>query len=486
LKRRKWYDNATIVLLSDHGEGLGDHGEDEHGLFLYDSTIHVPLVIKLTANRGAGHRVADPVQHIDVLPTLASWSGVSPPAGLRGRDLVPLLLGTGRVALQGVYAEALYARYRFIKAPRQELYDLERDPAEHANIAGDRGQVAQAMRSGLDALVAGRAIDAPSAVSAQDRERLAALGYVGTASQLPASQAGATLPDPKDKAPILQAYRAAVDAVGQGQLVQGATTFHDILAKEPAMTDVWSRYGAVLLELGDAQGALAAFQEVIRRQPNEPVALIDAATVLLKLGQLQEARAHAEIAATEMPAAAHELLAKIALARKDPEDALAEAALAERADPALPMPDYVHGLIEYGNAQALDATDPAGAKDHYMKALSHFMRALDRVAQRTMQVVDLRYYIADCLARLDRTEESEKFFRDEIAIYPRNVRARMGLAMLDAASGRMADAETVITQMLNAIPTPETYQQAAKWWRYLGRADRADAVLAESRAKFGR
>jgi arylsulfatase A-like enzyme/tetratricopeptide (TPR) repeat protein len=501
LKRRKWYDNATIVLLSDHGEGLGDHGEDEHGLFLYDSTIHVPLLIKLTANHDAGRRVADPVQHIDLLPTLASLSGLSPPAGLRGRNLVPLLLGRGPVAAQGVYAEALYARYhfgwsellsltderyRFIKAPRQELYDLQRDPSEATNIVGDRGQVTQAMRSGLDALVAGRKIDAPSAVSAQDRERLAALGYVGTASPLPANQAGSTLPDPKDKAPVLQAYRAAVDAIGQGQLVQGAKGFRDILAKEPAMTDVWSQYGTVLLELGDAQGALMAFREVIRRQPNEPVALIDAATVLLKLGQLKEARAHAELAVKQMPAAAHELLAKVALARKDPEGALGEAALAERADPALPMPDYVHGLIEYGNAQALDATNPAGAKDHYTKALSYFMRAHARVAQRTMQIVDLRYYIADCLARLDRTEESEKFFREEIAIYPKNVRARIGLAMLDAASGKMADAETVITQMLTAIPAPETYQQVAKWWRYLGRADRADAVLAASRAKFGR
>jgi arylsulfatase A-like enzyme len=87
LKERGFYDRATIVVLADHGEGLGDHIEEEHGLFLYDEVIRVPWMMRLPGGQAAGRRIKDPVQHIDLLPTLAALGGLTPPPGLRGRDL---------------------------------------------------------------------------------------------------------------------------------------------------------------------------------------------------------------------------------------------------------------------------------------------------------------------------------------------------------------------------------------------------------------
>ena len=150
LKARGWYDTATIVVLSDHGEGLGDHIEEEHGLFLYDEVVRVPWIMRLPHAQSAGRRVRDPVQHIDLVPTLAAAARLEVPAGLRGRDLAVAASGRGTLAPQGIYAEALYPyyhfgwsellsltddRYRYIKAPREELYDLERDPGERTNLA---------------------------------------------------------------------------------------------------------------------------------------------------------------------------------------------------------------------------------------------------------------------------------------------------------------------------------------------------------------
>jgi arylsulfatase A-like enzyme len=178
LKARGWYDNATIVVLADHGEGLGDHIEEEHGLFLYDEVIRVPWITRLPRGQSAGRRVTDPVQHIDLLPTLAALAGLTTPPGLRGRDLSGRLFDRRALEPQGIYAEALYPRYhfgwsellsltddrfRYIKAPREELYDLERDPGERTNIVAERGQAATALRGALEALVAGRDIDRPSA-----------------------------------------------------------------------------------------------------------------------------------------------------------------------------------------------------------------------------------------------------------------------------------------------------------------------------------
>ena len=108
------------MLLSDHGEGLGDHGEREHGLFLYRETIRVPLIVKLPGARDAGHRVTEPVQHIDLVPTILELAGAPRPAGLRGRSLVPALAGRP-LPEQGLYAESFYGRYHF---GWSELYAL--------------------------------------------------------------------------------------------------------------------------------------------------------------------------------------------------------------------------------------------------------------------------------------------------------------------------------------------------------------------------
>jgi len=145
LKSHQLYDRSTIVVLSDHGEGLGDHGEQEHGLFLYDEAIRVPLIIKQEGNAGAGRRVGAIVQQIDLVPTILELVKASVPGNLRGRSLKPLLDGTGQLPARPVYSEALYGRYhfdwreliaitegdyRYVKAPVEELYDLRRDPGE--------------------------------------------------------------------------------------------------------------------------------------------------------------------------------------------------------------------------------------------------------------------------------------------------------------------------------------------------------------------
>ena len=114
LRARGLYESATIIVLSDHGEGLGDHGEQEHGIFVYDEAIRVPLIIKLPGGLAGGRRVSQPVQHIDLLPTILDLIDAPRPDGLRGRSLRPLLEWRERpVPEQYVYSEGLYSRYHF-------------------------------------------------------------------------------------------------------------------------------------------------------------------------------------------------------------------------------------------------------------------------------------------------------------------------------------------------------------------------------------
>ncbi|OYV97695.1 MAG: hypothetical protein B7X11_06300, partial [Acidobacteria bacterium 37-65-4] len=290
-------------LISDHGEGLGDHGEDEHGLFLYEPTIHVPFVLKLPREKSAGRRVATPVQHIDIVPTFAALTGFTAPPGLRGRNLLPIATGRGDLAAQGIYSEAMMSRYhfgwseltsltderyKFIRAPRAELYDLDRDRAEATNLLTQRAEVAQAMRGGLESLIAGRGIDNPGAVSDEDRQKLAALGYVGSTS-VTSETSGLTLPDPKDRAEVHREFELAARAIGNMQFMDAADRLKKITTADPGMIDAWNQYAQVLIRLGRDTDALAAYREILDRRAGATSVLLDAATVYLKLGRFDEA-----------------------------------------------------------------------------------------------------------------------------------------------------------------------------------------------------
>lgn len=479
LQRRGWYDNATIVITADHGEGLGDHGEQEHGLFLYDEVMRVPLLVKLPGGQAGGTRRREPVQHIDLVPTLTTLAMVGTPAGLLGRNLMPLLDGSGTIAPQGIYAEALYARYhfgwseltsltderyRYIRAPREELYDLERDPRERTNLIADRAPAAAALRSALATLAADRPIDAPSAVSDADRQRLAALGYVGTQNTAPAAATG-SLPDPKDKAHVLQMYREAIDHLSALRFTEGAQSLAAILKEDPNMTDVWSQYATTLVRLGRLPEAYSAWREVVTRKPDEPSGLLAAASVLVSLDRLDEARTYAELAIPKAAAAAHQALAHIALTKEQDAEALRQAALAEAADPTLPMTAMVQGLIQYN-------------RGGYAAAVPLLQQARTRFTQRPIQASDLHFFLGDALARLERYAEAEPMLREEIRLYPQNVRARTGLAMLLAATGRAAEADRALTELLRVSPSPDTYKTAADLYTMFGMPARAAAVRA--------
>jgi arylsulfatase A-like enzyme/Flp pilus assembly protein TadD len=477
LKAIDLYDRATIVFFSDHGEGLGDHGEQEHGLFLYRETTHVPLIVKLAGRRTA-RRVAAPVQHIDLVPTILDFAGAPKRTDLRGRSLRPLLENSGTLPDTGIYSEALYSRYHFgwselygltdsryrlIRAPRDELFDLQRDLHESTSIAAERPQVRQAMRSAIDAMIAGSSIAAPSAVSGEDKQRLAALGYVGGGSATPLSLPGDSLPDPKDKVKLLEKYRRAADLAGQLKFEEATALYREVLAEDNGMGDVWLQLAEVLVRQGRTEEAVAAYREVIQRNSRDPGALIDMAGALMRLGRLDEAQKHAELAVTLAPAGAHEMLAKIALARHDRDGALREAKLAQDADPTLPMPLYVEGLLLYNQQKYAEALDP-------------LLRARDALRGRTVQLNDLNYYIGDSLAQLERYREAEPYLLDEIRVFPHNTRARAGLAMLYRAMGRDAESERAIEDLLRASPTPEGRRLAEQLWVMFGEPEKAQRV----------
>ena len=494
LRSKQLYEGATIVLLSDHGEGLGDHGEDEHGIFLYRETTHVPLIVKLPRSANAGRRIADPVQHVDLQPTILALAGLSPVASAgdghgsvsstHGRSLVPVLERTGPLPSTSIYSESLspryhfgwselYAisddRYRFIRAPRDELYDLSQDPKELTSIADQRAPVRTAMRRALDGLTAANKLTAPSGVSPEDRQRLAALGYVGTQTGTSLETDSDKLPDPKDRVGILKKYKRATDLAGTRQFNDAIALYREILRDEPGMSDVWLQLADIYNRIGMTAQAVDAFREVVKRHQKDPAGLTGAAAGLLRLGRLDEAKAHAELAIDVAPATSHELLARIAVQRGQAELARREAVLAQQADATLPLPEFVEGALLHAQGQ-------------YAAAIPHLERARDALQKRTVQVPDVNYYLGDSLGRLERYPEALRAFQAELALFPGHVRARAGMAMVYRVQGQQKQSEQAIADLLQNAPTREGYDVATQLWTMFGEPGRA----AQTRAAAAR
>ena len=271
LRRAGLYDGALIVLLSDHGEGLGDHGEDEHGVLLYRETLQVPLVVKLPGQEGAGRRVATPVGLVDVAPSLLVWAGLPLPAGLDGQ-ILPIVESGPEGSERGLYAETYYphfhfgwseltswveGRHQYIHGPDPELYDLVADPAERQNLLARERGVARRLRDRL--AEASRAPEAPGVVSDEERQRLAALGYVGTT----APEVAGPRPDPKSRLATVGDLVECLRRYGGGELVAAEAACERAVMANPRSLDGWEHLGRARHELGRREGALEAYDRAL-------------------------------------------------------------------------------------------------------------------------------------------------------------------------------------------------------------------------------
>jgi arylsulfatase A-like enzyme len=453
LKAHQLYDRSTIVLLSDHGQGLGDHGEGTHGLFVYEEGLRVPLIVKQPAGEGAGRRVSALVQLVDIVPTILDLAKAPNPGNLSGRSLKPLLDGEDDFAARPIYAESLYGayhfgwaelrsvtdgQYRYIDAPQPELYDLVADPAQRENLILTHSQIATTLRAALSTFASSRPVHAAGPVPASERERLEALGYVGVHLDAGSTVRPLEQADPKDKHVILEQYRAAVAVAASSEWLPSLQQFRTLARTEPSLIDVWVHLAAVATRAERHDLALEASKEAMELHPADPAITLAAATASLRLRKLEEARQYAALvvatqsADKEWRSAAHALLARVALARHESDGALAEAALAEDADPTRPVRAYVEGRL-------------AHEQGRYVAAAESFELALSAVETSAGPPLgDLRFYTADTLLRLGRFSEAEYLFLEELKAAPLNARTRAGLAAVYRATGRSDEAAAAL------------------------------------------
>jgi len=309
------YDRTVIVVIGDHGESLGDHGESAHGFFVYNSVTHVPLVIRAPFSSTGHRRVADPVRSVDIMPTVLDLLGAPAASGISGVSLVPLLAGTKTELALDAYSEAMYplhhygwsdlhalrsGRYKVIDAPRPELYDVERDPNETTNLFAERQPLGERMIAGLRTLEGGfRKVVAsmPAAdIDPEARERLAALGYVGT-FVASASDPRTGRADPKDKIGLFNKLNEATDITRdreddhEGSFRRVVALLNDVIQQDPQVIDAWFMRGTKYLSHGDLEKAVADFKQTLTLKPDYDLAVSNLAQAYRRMGNDEAALA---------------------------------------------------------------------------------------------------------------------------------------------------------------------------------------------------
>ena len=298
-------DRTIVVAIGDHGESLNQHREATHGLFIYDATVRVPFIIRTPFDRLSGRRIASTVRSEDVMPTILDMLGQEGPSEVQGHSLVPLLSGEAADLELDAYSESLYAfnhygwsdlkalrsgRFKYIATTRPELYDLERDPGESTNLYAERRSLADRMAAELERLAAEEELNEspPASVDPETRERLAALGYIGSFSNT-TRKPGEQLPDPKDKIDIFNLMTTAQEVNGKEAPEATVERLRRVVTMDPNIIDAWVMLGNSYFRVHDYQAALEQHKRALQIRPDYDLATVNLAATYRVLGDYEAA-----------------------------------------------------------------------------------------------------------------------------------------------------------------------------------------------------
>jgi len=377
LARTGLLDKALIVFTSDHGEGLGEHGEETHEYFIYQSTLRVPLIIHWPRGGPARPaRVDQPVGLIDLAPTILQFLGIPQPRQFQGQSLFGLLTSHNGAASREVYGETVYARdhlgcsvlrslrrerYKYIDAPKAELYDLQSDPGELRNLCQREASLAQALRQQLLRLQGRFAATKPVPTGAQSVETKSMLNSLGyTELAYPHGAPDASGCDPKDRLAEYHLYGRAVGEAQTGNYKGAIDRFRQVLARDPqhflshyylavscfhvdeldealkelqrtlelspSYAPAGELLGTIWLKKGDYARAQEQFQQLLKVSPHDYGANFNLGVLATRKGQFQEAIRYlrAAVDANPQSPAAHRALGTAYQKAGDPRQAEAE------------------------------------------------------------------------------------------------------------------------------------------------------------------
>jgi arylsulfatase A-like enzyme/cytochrome c-type biogenesis protein CcmH/NrfG len=405
LKETGLYDKSLIIVTADHGEGLHQHGEATHGLFVYETTVWVPLIIRAPFTFPV-NQIDKTVELVDVAPTILDALDVPIPQSYQGMSLLDLMYGRPHKKPDMAYTEAYYSRlhfgwselkaiysgrWKYILAPEEELYDIEKDGDEMDNMAPEKSNDKAGLRKRLldfvakksrRALVPGRV----KKLNPADAEKLRSLGYLTGGVETSGKQ---NLPDPKHKLDFFNDFFTAREWALQGKNDQAIQRLTELAKQEPGNVDCLMVLGEAYRNKNMHNEAFQAFRRVLELKPDYNDAMVSMVRALIELGQTEQA-----IAAVEK---------------------------------SLEMfPEDYSLLYQLGTIYLM--------KDDYDRALQYFQKSLDVEPVNSSAFVR----IGEIRMKKGDTAAAESFFKKALALNPRAHRAHFYMAQAEKSRGNTA------------------------------------------------
>jgi arylsulfatase A-like enzyme/Flp pilus assembly protein TadD len=439
LKQHHLYDSSLIVALSDHGESLGEHGEDEHGFFVYNATMHIPLIVKPPAQSAIPTgRNGEPVETAAVAPTLLQLAGFqasrhsaepiysqfqSQPLNVRDEH--------AKSSNESAYSETFYpfssfgwsplhavesSRFHYIEAPTPELYDLEADPGETHNIAAAQPAALAVLREKLHAILARHPFDRSNGISASlspdAQEKLRALGYFGFRAAVSGDALRKGLADPKDKLWEFNSILKAQDAFQRKYDDRAEALLTEVQEKDPQIYVIPFLLGESALRRQNWEKAANQLQRCLTLNPNFDNAMTALARALAKLNRVDDAKSWLEKAVKSNPQN-YQAWYQIGLLDGTSDASAAQSAFNKTIEI---QPNFSAGQRELG-ISLFQQQDYAAAAPHLEKAI-----------ELGLEDARLHNFLGICYNHTTRTENAVAQFKTAIKIDPNLAEAHLNLA----------------------------------------------------------
>jgi arylsulfatase A-like enzyme/Flp pilus assembly protein TadD len=429
LARHGLYQDSVIAIAADHGEAFGEHGEERHGMFLYDETIHVPLLLKLPGERLAGRRVEQRVALAALAPSLLQAAGIAAPPAMQAHSLFPYIEAakTDAAAARGtkasvakssaprkaelpsqpVYSMTDYGhrtfgwatlrswragKYLYVQAPKRELYDQSSDPGARKNLAAASTAIANTLNSQLDEFQrkTSGALTAPAKLSPEQAEKLRALGYLAADSAAISNGSHATV-DPKDKIDVANKFHRALINLEDDHYDEAIVDLREVVCLEPNVSVGYLVLGRALVHQKQYQEAVPFLRTAAEKAPDSPVSHFELGKVLVYTGQWDAALVEMQAAAAlkENSPQLHYFLAGIYTKLKRAPEATAEYEQALKLEP-----DYYDANLAYGRLLLME-----GLADQAVARLSQAIKVNPDSAEA-------HGFLADGYQQLGQTESA--------------------------------------------------------------------------------
>jgi len=406
LKAHDLDSNTLVVLVGDHGEELGQHGEETHSYFVYQPALHVPCIFR-GPGVPAGLRIEEPTGLIDVVPTVCNLLGVPSPKNVQGEDLTRFLRGEAQPPQRTLYYESLTptryganpllgetdGRWKYIRTTRSELYDLPSDATEATNLLKGHDQIVRRLQRALNAHRKLASLAAEASRSATDREaaaKLQSLGYLSSDVEDTLSIEPGR-PDPKDLITVHEANQRAIRMISEGNYFEAEKAAHQVLKKLPDFYEAWMNLGRIAVAQKDWPAAVPYLQKAVELKPDLYSALYDLGVAYTQMEKLHDATEvfRRAVEYDPQPPAAHLNLARSLVNEKRWEEAAVELETVLRLRPGDPA---AANMLAEAEAQT----------GHLERAIPH----LEEAVQRHPKDVRTRFSLAQALLATSRTDEA--------------------------------------------------------------------------------